>query len=218
MTDLAHWRPLVWDPPESLEGVHARLERLGPAHVEALHAANPTHPDHWRYMAYGPFPDEAVYRLWADGAAESADPAFYAVRGAAGWSGVAALMRIDRSHGVIEIGSIAFSPPLQRTRAATEAIHLLLAHAFDGGFRRVEWKCDAGNAASRAAAERFGFDYEGTFRAHMVVRGRNRDTAWFAMLAADWPQARVAQKAWLDPSNFDAEGRQRRPMRDLVRE
>lgn len=214
--DLAHWRPLDWDPPPALEGAHARLERLDPAHVEALHAANPVDPDHWRYLSYGPFPDEAVYRLWAEGAAESADPAYYAVRGASGWSGVAALMRIDRTHGVVEIGSIAFSPPLQRTRAATEAIHLLLRHCFEAGFRRVEWKCDARHAVSRRAAERFGFRYEGTFCQHMVVRGANRDTAWFAMLDGDWPRIRAAHEAWLADANFDGEGRQRKALSDLM--
>lgn len=216
MSGLAGWRPLDWNPPDALEGRHARLERLDEAHVEALHAANPTDPAHWRFLSYGPFPDDAVYRLWAAGAAESVDPAFYAVRGAAGWSGVASLMRIDRTHGTVEIGNVAFSPPLQRTRAGTEAVHLMLDHAFAAGFRRVEWKCDAGNAPSRRAAERLGFGYEATFRQHMVVRGANRDTAWYALLDGDWPRIRAAHLAWLDPANFDAGGRQVRSLSEMV--
>ena len=216
MIDLTHWQPLDWDPPAALQGRDARLERLGEAHVEALHGSNPADPSHWRYLGYGPFPDAAVYRLWAAGAAASADPAFYAVRGAAGWSGVAALMRIDRTHGVIEVGNLAFSPPLQRTPAATEAVHLLLGHCFGAGFRRVEWKCDARNEASRRAAERLGFVHEGTFRRHMVVRGEARDTAWFAMLAEDWPRIAAAHAAWLDPANRDAEGRQVRRLSEIL--
>ncbi|CUH39162.1 Acetyltransferase (GNAT) family protein [Jannaschia seosinensis] len=207
--------PLHWSPPDALEGRFARLERLDPAHVEALHAANPTDESHWRYLPYGPFPDPQVYRLWAEGAAATDDPAFYAVRGAQGWSGVVALMRADREHGVIEIGNIAFSPGLQRRPAATEAIHLLLDHCFASGFRRVEWKCNAGNAASRQAAERLGFTYEGTFRQHMIVKGRNRDTAWFAIVDDDWPRLREAHQAWLAPDNFDAEGRQIRRLSEM---
>lgn len=216
MTDLAGWAPLDWTPPPRLSGRYALLERLGPAHIDALHAANPKDAAHWAYMPYGPFPDAAVYRLWADGAAASDDPAFYAVKGAAGWSGVASLMRIDRESGVVEIGNIAFSPGLQRTPAATEAIHLLLEHAFASGFRRVEWKCNAENGPSRRAAARYGFAFEGTFRQHMVVKGRNRDTAWFALLDGEWPDLRAAHRTWLDPANFDDAGTQRRTLADLT--
>lgn len=216
MSDLPSWRPLDWTPPDVLEGRHTRLERLEARHVEALHAANPTDAGHWHYMSYGPFADAAAYGAWVDGAAASVDPVFYAVRGAAGWSGVAALMRIDRTHGVVEIGNIAFSPPLQRSPAATEAIHLLLDHCFSAGFRRVEWKCDAGNAPSRRAAARYGFVYEGTFRQHMVVKGRNRDTAWFAMLDADWPRLRAAHLAWLAPGNFGADGGQKQALSEMI--
>ena len=215
--DLARWRPLDWDPPASLEGAHARLERLDEAHVEALHAANPSDAAHWDFLPYGPFPDPAVYRLWAAGAAEGVDPAFYAVRGGAGWSGVAAFLRIERDHGRVEIGHVAFSPALQRTRAATEAIHLMIDHAFAQGFRRVEWKCDAGNASSLRAAERFGFVPEGTHRQHMVVKGRNRDTAWFAILDADWPRLRTAHRSWLEDANFDGGGRQVAALSEMVR-
>lgn len=214
MTDLRAWRALDYEPPRTLEGRVTRLARLDPAeHAAALHASNPLTDDHWAFMPYGPFPDLAVYRLWAEGAAASDDPAYYAVHGAQGWSGVAALMRIDRANGVLEIGHLAFSPGLQRTAAATEAIHLLLEQAFAAGFRRVEWKCNARNDASRRAAERLGFAYEGTFRQHMVVKGRNRDSAWYAILDGNWPRLRAAHRRWLDPGNFAADGAQIRPLR-----
>ncbi|WP_281826041.1 GNAT family N-acetyltransferase [Jannaschia rubra] len=169
MTEAATWRPLSWTPPEALEGRWARLERLSPRRAAALHAANPTVADHWRYLAYGPFPTAEAYGGWVAGAVALEDPAFYAVRSVAGWTGVLALMRVDRANGVIEIGHIAFSPGLQRTPASTEAIHLLLDHAFASGFRRVEWKCNVENAPSRRAASRLGFTAEGVFRQHMMV-------------------------------------------------
>lgn len=213
MSDLSDWTPLTWEPPAVLEGTHTRLERLNVgAHAAALHAANPPDAAHWAYMPYGPFADAAVYRFWAEGAAVSDDPVYYAIRGPGGWSGVASLMRIDRSDGVIEIGNIALSPGLQRTAAATEALHLMMDHAFAAGFRRVEWKCNALNAPSRRSAERLGFTFEGTFRQHMVVKGANRDTAWFAIVDGDWPPLRAAQRTWLDPANFDADGTQRRSL------
>lgn len=216
MTELAGWTTLDWAPPARLAGRYAVLERLDASHIAALHAANPVDAAHWAYMPYGPFVGPAVYRLWAESAAASEDPAFYAVKGAAGWCGVASLMRIDRENGVVEIGNIAFSPGLQRTPAATEAIHLLLDHVFASGFRRVEWKCNTDNAPSRRAAARFGFVFEGVFRQHMVVKGRNRDTAWFAMLDGDWIHLRAAHLAWLDPANFDAAGGQHRALGDLI--
>ncbi|MEL7183862.1 MAG: GNAT family protein, partial [Pseudomonadota bacterium] len=141
--------------------------------------------------------------------ASRADPFYYAIGDGTGWRGVAAYLRMDRANGVVEIGCIVLSPALQRTRAATEALHLMIAAAFDGGVRRVEWKCNAENAASRRAALRLGFTYEGTFRQHMVVKGRNRDTAWFALLDRDWPLIAAKHQAWLAPGNFDAQGRQR---------
>ena len=210
---LADWRALDWAPPNALRGRWTRLERLAGHHLDALHAANPSDEAHWRYMSYGPFADRAGYEAWAQGAIASPDPAYYAIGGERGWSGVASLMRIDRAMGVIEIGNIALSPGLQRSRAATEAVHLMIDHAFASGFRRVEWKCNAENAPSLRAAARLGFAYEGTFRQHMVVKGRNRDTAWFAILAGDWPRIGDAHRAWLDASNFDADGRQMRPLR-----
>ncbi len=218
MSDPSGWRPLEWTAPAALQGRYARLERLDVAdHAEALQAANPVDAAHWQFMPCGPFADFEVYRAWAEVSAASVDPAFYAVRGAAGWTGVASLMRIDRGNGVIEIGNIAFSPGLQRTPAATEAIHLLMDHAFGSGFRRLEWKCNALNAPSRRAAARYGFEYEGTFRQHMVVKGLNRDTAWFAVVDGDWPRLRRAHLAWLDPASFDGDGAQRASLGALTK-
>lgn len=164
----------------------------------------------WAYLFSGPFADEREFTEWLAGRAASEDPLFFAIDvgdTAIGWS---SLMRITPEHRVIEVGNILYTPALQRTRAATEAMYLLARHAFDTlGYRRYEWKCNALNAASRAAAIRLGFAFEGIFRNHMIVKGRSRDTAWFAMTDGDWPTRRVAFERWLDPANFDAEGRQR---------
>lgn len=215
--DLTRWHPPVFELPEVLEGAHARLEPLSfDTHAEALHQANLADAAMWRFLPYGPFPSFAAYRGWAVGASVSEDPAFVAIRGAAGWTGVAAFMRIDEANGVIEIGNIAYSSALQRTVAATEALHLMIDHCFSSGFRRLEWKCNAANAPSRRAAERLGFTYEGTFRQHMIVKGANRDTAWFSMLDHEWERIYPAHRAWLAPDNFDAEGRQKQSLADLT--
>jgi RimJ/RimL family protein N-acetyltransferase len=150
--------------------------------------------------------------------ASSRDPLFYAVvdRETGSARGMASLMRIDPENGVIETGHIWFAPVLQRTRQATEAIFLLARYSFDDlGYRRFEWKCDSLNQRSRRAAERFGFVFEGVFRQHMVIKGRNRDTAWFSMLDGEWPPVRAGFKAWLAAGNFDGEGRQRRSLGEI---
>ena len=156
-----------------------------------------------------------AFTEWLTERARSDDPLFYAVVDHASGQarGMASFMRMAPEHGVIEIGHIWFAPILQRTRQATEAIYLLSRHAFDDlAYRRLEWKCDSLNEPSRRAAERFGFVYEGVFRKHMVVKDRNRDTAWYAMTDSEWPLRRAAFEAWLAPENFDAEGRQRRSL------
>ncbi len=208
-----------WTPPPRptaalLQGRYCRLERLdAERHAAALHAANAAAPDEgsWTYMTFGPFPDAAAHERWVREAAAKVDPWFYAIvderSGAA--SGVASYMRIAPEAGSIEVGSIHLSPRLARTRAATEAMYLMMTHAFALGYRRYEWKCDALNAPSRRAAERLGFFYEGTFRQATVYKGRNRDTAWYAMTDRDWPEVRVALEAWLAPDNFDIDGTQR---------
>jgi RimJ/RimL family protein N-acetyltransferase len=199
-----------------MTGRWCRVEPLDPArHARALFEADrlDSAGTNWTYLSAGPFEAFEPYRRWAEQAAASDDPQFHAiVDGARGEAaGVAALMRIDAASGVIEIGHLNFSPRLQRTRAATEAIFLLLRRAFDElGYRRVEWKCDSLNAASRRAAERFGFTFEGIFRQAVVYKGRNRDTAWYSIVDREWPALRAAFEAWLAPENFDREGRQRR--------
>jgi RimJ/RimL family protein N-acetyltransferase len=182
-----------------------------------LHAANSDDDRIWDYLAYGPF-DAESYADWVSRVAGGADPRFFALfdRARPGPLGVASLMRIDPANGAIEVGHICLSPALQRSRAASEAIFLLGDWAFGAGYRRFEWKCDARNLPSRRAAQRFGFSYEGVFRNHMIVKGRNRDTAWFAMTDADWPELRAGWSAWLDPANFDAEGRQIRRLGALT--
>jgi RimJ/RimL family protein N-acetyltransferase len=207
-------------PPrrEPLQGRFVRLEPLDPARHAADLAAAGSDPDIWTYLPYGPFAGEDEMRAHLVAQSESADPLFFAVVDAASGAacGVVSYLRIEPAHGCIEIGHIWFGPSLQRTPHATEAIYLLARHAFeDLGNRRFEWKCDASNARSRRAAERFGFTFEGVFRQHMIVKGRNRDTAWFALLDGEWPPARAAFEAWLDPANFDADGRQRRSLAEL---
>ena len=175
----------------------------------------------WTYMGYGPFAGEAAFRKWLAGCEASRDPRFYAVvpRDSAKAAGMASLMRITPEHGVIEIGHIWLSPRLKQTREATDALFVMMRHAMDElGYRRLEWKCDALNAASRRAALRLGFTFEGVFRQHMVVKGRNRDTAWFAILDSEWPRLRAAFQAWLGDDNFDAQGRQRKALAAFMAE
>jgi RimJ/RimL family protein N-acetyltransferase len=163
-------------------------------------------------MAYGPFETEEDFLDYVREKQASRDPWFYAfVKRETGEAmGVGAFMRADPANGVIEIGHIWMAPSLQRTREATEAVYLMIRHAFaDLGVRRLEWKCDALNAPSRRAAERLGFAFEGVFHQHYIVKGRNRDTAWYAMLDKDWPRIHVAFETWLSDSNFDASGRQK---------
>jgi RimJ/RimL family protein N-acetyltransferase len=214
---------LVWKParlPEriALEGASVTLEPVDPArHGGALYSAVDGAPSIWDHLPYGPFESQKAFTEWLEARAATEDPLFYALVDRAGRaSGMASYLRMEPAHGVIEIGHIWFAPAMQRTRQATEAIFVLARHAFDDlGNRRLEWKCDLLNAASRRAAERFGFVYEGVFRRHMVVKGRNRDTAWYAMTDGDWPLRRAAFEAWLAPDNFDQGGRQRRSLAAL---
>jgi RimJ/RimL family protein N-acetyltransferase len=212
------WTPRPKPGREPMTGRFCRVEPLDPArHAADLHAANEADREGrmWTYMAYGPFPDAATYRAWAETAAGGEDPLFHAIVDAASGRalGVASYLRIEPAVGVIEVGHIAYSPALQRTPAATEAMYLLMRRAFDElGYRRYEWKCDALNAPSRRAAERLGFRFEGVFRQATLYKGRNRDTAWYAIIDKEWPERRAAFEAWLDPGNFDVAGRQRRPL------
>jgi RimJ/RimL family protein N-acetyltransferase len=216
MDDLAT-RPRARRPDAApLAGARVRLKPLSADHhADDLFAAAAGDPQLWDYLPYGPFADVAALRAHLATQEGSSDPRFYAVvDGVTGRAaGVVSFLRIDEVHGTIEIGHIWFGAPLQRTPQATEAIHLLARHAFDElGHRRLEWKCDAANARSQAAARRFGFTYEGTFRQHMIVKGRNRDTAWFSIVDGEWPAIDAAYTAWLAPENFDGAGRQRAPL------
>jgi RimJ/RimL family protein N-acetyltransferase len=207
------WKPARRPERAPLAGETVRLEPVDPErHAVDLFTSSNDAPALWDYLAYGPFPNQDVFTDWLKERAGSDDPLFYAVvdRESGKARGMASLMRIKPANGVIEIGHIWFAPVLQRTRQATEAIYLLAQHAFDDlGYRRFEWKCDALNQPSRRAAERFGFVYEGVFRQHMVIKDRNRDTAWFSIVDGEWPLVRAAFEAWLEAENFDGEGRQR---------
>lgn len=211
---LGAWTPPAWPQTVPQEGAHVRLEPIQPArHAAPLHAAlaQGDAARFWTYLPYGPFAIGADYRAWLESAAQGRDPVFYAVteRDTGDPVGLAAYLRIDPKAASIEVGHLQFSPRLQRRVAATEAMYLMMAHAFALGYRRYEWKCDALNAPSRAAALRLGFHYEGTFRQATVVKGRNRDTAWFSILDGEWPALRQAFERWLAPANFDASGQQR---------
>lgn len=196
-----------------LEGRYARLEPIGPQHAETLYAAC-VGPDNAPRFDYLPDPQPTRIddiRAWIDKVSASDDPLFFAVvdRASGRCEGRQALMRITPEHGVIELGSIYWGPAIARARVATEAFYLHARHAFDTlGYRRFEWKCNDRNAPSKRAAGRFGFTYEGLFRQHMWVKGASRDSAWYAMIDAEWPAIRSAFERWLDPGNFDPEGRQ----------
>jgi len=210
---LPGWTPRALPPRTPMKGRFCTLEPLSLAHADALHAANSLDKEggNWTYLFDGPFASADDYRAWVAKAAQTGDPLFHAILDPDGRPvGVSAFMRIDPAHGVIEIGHLNFSRLMQRTPIATEAIHLMLRRAFDElGYRRVEWKCDSLNAPSRAAAIRFGFSHEGIFRQAIVYKGRNRDTAWYSIVDAEWPPRREGYERWLAPGNFDAEGRQR---------
>ena len=218
---LAGWRRPPRPPREPMQGRFCRVEPLDPArHAEDLHRAYALDADarHWTYLPYGPFADLAAYRGWMEETCLGDDPLFFAVvdaeRGRA--VGVASYLRIDPPNGAIEVGHLRFSSLLQRRPAATEAMYLMMRRAFELGYRRYEWKCDALNAPSRAAALRLGLSYEGIFRQSMVIKSRSRDTAWFAAIDGEWPALEAAFRRWLDPANFDAEGRQRVSLSSLT--
>lgn len=217
------WTPRPRPPRTAMEGRYCRVEPLDPGrHADDLFAANAEDAGgrNWTYLSVEPPPTREAYRAWAEGMAAGEDPMLHAIVDTATGRavGVAAFMRIDPANGVIEVGHINYSPRLQRTRAATEAMALMMRRAFDElGYRRYEWKCDSLNAPSRAAAERLGFQYEGLFRQAMVYKGRNRDTAWFSVLDREWPALRSAFDRWLDPANFDEAGRQKARLSELIR-
>ena len=215
------WTPRALPPRTPMRGRFCTVEPLDPErHSAQLFAAYADDKEGrlWTYLPRGPYAALDDYRRWAEDAAGRDDPLTHAITDNATGAavGTAAYMRIEAAIGVIEIGSITHSPRLQRRPAATEAMYLMMRRVFDElGYRRYEWKCDSLNAPSRAAARRLGFRYEGLFRQATMTRGRNRDTAWFSVIDKEWPSLRAAFERWLDPANFDADGRHRQSLADL---
>lgn len=216
MTESLNWTPVPYPRPIKLEGHTVILEPLdAEKHTPALWQAVYGHDSVWQWLFDGPYADEASFRAAIAAKQSAPDFVFFAIvpKSTGLAAGYASYLRIEPTHGVIEVGNILLSPSLQRTTAATEAMYLMARHVFDDlGYHRYEWKCNALNEPSRHAAQRLGFTFEGIFRQHMVVKGKNRDTAWFAMLNHEWPARKRAFEAWLDPANFDPEGRQRRTL------
>jgi RimJ/RimL family protein N-acetyltransferase len=218
--DLSHWTPRPQPARLVLEGRYTRLEPLDPArHGEDLFSESmaPGAEERHRYLFEAPM-ERGEFQSWMEQKVASNDPLFFAVvnRATGRTCGRQALMRIDPVHGVIEIGSILWGPSISRSRIATEALYLFALYAFEGlGYRRFEWKCHNENAPSKRAALRFGFTYEGLFRQHMVAKGGNRDTAWFSIIDGELPAIKAMYEGWLDPSNFNADGTQKRRLEDF---
>lgn len=215
------WTPPPWPPRTPMTGRFCRVELLDPAqHAADLYEAYALDlaGRNWTYLGYGPFGDAASYRAWVESVYQSQDPIFFAIVDLSTQKavGVASYLRITPASASIEVGHLNFSPRLQQQPAATEAMFLMMERAFDLGYRRYEWKCDALNAPSRAAAQRLGFSYEGIFRQATFYKGRNRDTAWYAIIDGEWPALRQAFVTWLAPKNFDADGKQRVSLRTLT--
>ncbi|KAI1662721.1 acetyltransferase [Daldinia decipiens] len=213
-----------------LIGRYVTLVGLSAAHADPLypHISGPENAHLWDYMFEGPYDDIAKYRSSLKAKEASQDPIFYAIllndkvaeaennEESGRVVGIASYLRIDPRHRSIEVGHLMYSSQLQRTPAATEAMYLMLRHVFeDLGYRRYEWKCNSLNAPSRRAALRLGFTYEGLFRKHLIAKGRNRDTAWYSIVDDEWPGVKKALEAWLDPANFDSDGRQRKKLEEF---
>jgi RimJ/RimL family protein N-acetyltransferase len=214
---LPDWTPRDSPARTPMEGQWARLEPLDAAtHADSLFDAyaQDTTGRLWTYMFNGPFRDREEFRTFAESRASSRDPLFFTIvdRRTRRATGLAAYLRIEPAHGVIEVGHIAYSPALQRTATATDAMYLMMCRVFGLGYRRYEWKCDSLNAASQRAARRLGFTFEGIFRQAIVYKGRSRDTAWYSIIDREWPLLDAEYRRWLDPANFDASGRQRTPL------
>jgi RimJ/RimL family protein N-acetyltransferase len=211
---LQDWKAPPRPQQQVLVGRFCTVEPLDLGkHARDLYEANRLDREHrmWTYLFSGPYASFEEYERWLAERAPSADPLFQAFvsRETGRAVGLGSFMRIDPAMGSIEVGHIAMSPLLQRSPAATEAMYLMMRHAFELGYRRYEWKCDSLNEKSRRAAERLGFTYEGLFRQAIVYKGRSRDTAWYSIIDSEWPRVREAFERWLDPGNFDADGHQR---------
>jgi RimJ/RimL family protein N-acetyltransferase len=215
------WHSALRPAAGELEGRHVRVRPLDAARDAKslwLAFAEDREGRDWEWLPYGPFEDYPAFEAWLEDQQESRDPLFVSLCpvAAEGAAGLASWMRFDPAMGVIEIGHIHLAPSLQRTRAATEALYLMMRQVFDAwGYRRLEWKCDALNEPSRRAAQRLGFVFEGIFRQHLVVKGRNRDTAWYSIIDREWPIVKAALEAWLAAENFDVSGRQRKSLASL---
>jgi RimJ/RimL family protein N-acetyltransferase len=218
--DLGNWQPRPRPGRVALEGRYVQLEPLdSERHGDGLFEASTVADAAARFRWLFEFPPEsrAAFQPWLEKAQASEDPLFFTVidKASGEVAGRQTLMRIEPAHGVIEIGNIYWGPRVARNPAATEALFLFARLAFDElGYRRFEWKCNNRNEPSKRAAERFGFQFEGVFRQHLIVKGENRDTAWYAMIDSEWPRLRRAYEAWLDPDNFDGEGRQKRTLEE----
>ncbi len=219
-----NWTPRPFPSPKPMLGQYCWLEGLSPdKHGDQLFDAFGTDKEgkNWTYLFDGPFDTRADFDAWVERISKTSDPLFYAIidRETERAVGVASFMRIDPANGVIEVGNIHFSPLLQKTPLATEAMYLMMQRAFDElGYRRYEWKCDSLNAPSRKAAARFGFTFEGIFRQAIMYKGRSRDTAWFSITDAEWLATKTMFKAWLEPSNFDTDGQQKKKLQEYAAE
>ena len=219
---LPGWRPAARPPRTAMDGRWCRIEPLEPGrHAAQLYRAFAEDPEGriWTYLPYGPFAAQSDFETWMAKACLGEDPLFHAIldRRDGQALGVASYLRIEPAIGVIEVGHINYAPRLQRTVIATEAMYLMMRRVFEElGYRRYEWKCDALNAPSRRAALRLGFTFEGIFRQATIYKGRNRDTAWYAIIDREWPALSHAFETWLDPANFDDAGRQRASLTDLI--
>ncbi len=215
---VPQWTPPPSPPRSEMMGRYCGVVPLSADHSPDLwqaFAADRLGRD-WTYLPYGPFPDPDRFGDWVVASASRGDTHFYAITVDDAAVGVASFLRIAPDEGSLEVGHLHFSPQLQGTTAATEAMYLMMRRAFETGYRRYEWKCNALNEASRAAAQRLGFSFEGVFRNAVVVKGHNRDTAWFACVDSEWPRLAAVYERWLDPANFDENGRQSTSLSDLT--
>lgn len=221
--EVPGWTARPTPPETTMEGRLCRVERLDPArHGPSLWETNELDKkdQRWTYLGYGPFANQADYHAWLDDVAPGNDPMFHAIvdQQTDQALGVASYLRLDPANGAMEVGHLNYSPALQGDPRATEAMFLMMRRAFDElGYRRYEWKCNALNAASRQAAIRLGFQFEGIFRQAGVSKGRNRDTAWYGMTDGDWARLQPVYERWLAPENFDAEGQQKERLSNLTR-
>ena len=218
-TLVKNWSPPILPGHKIMAGRYVRLELLSAQkHAADLYQAYRSHDGVWDYMNAGPYSSSSQFYRWASEVTAQQDTLYYAIKPleTKKSEGVASYLRAQPGAGSIEVGNIAYAPGLQRTKAATEAMFLMMQWAFDSGYRRYEWKCNALNEASRRAAQRLGFSFEGVFRQAMVVKGRNRDTAWFAMIDHEWPALQEAFDIWLSPHNFDDNGAQSERLGNLT--